>query len=93
MALSLGKYGIRVNAICPGFTDTPHLRRWMAGLEHPSSAEAEINGLHALGEIVQPSDIGKLAVYLASDDSSKMTGADLILDGGLSARLYNSDHV
>jgi len=91
MALSLGPYGIRVNAICPGFTDTPHYRQWLNQRENPDNIEREVHKLQAVGRISDPQDIGKLAAYLASDDSRMMTGAELLLDGGLSARLYYSD--
>jgi NAD(P)-dependent dehydrogenase (short-subunit alcohol dehydrogenase family) len=91
MALSFGKHGIRVNALCPGFTDTPHYRKWLSEKDNPALVESEVIGLHAANRIVMPEDIAKLAVYLASDDSVMMTGAVLLLDGGISARLYNSE--
>ncbi|SFJ17828.1 SDR family NAD(P)-dependent oxidoreductase [Thermoflavimicrobium dichotomicum] len=88
MALSLGKYGIRVNAICPGFTDTPHLQNWFSKQE--AWVRQGVNEIHALGRIGTPEDVGYLAVYLASDESEMMTGGQLVLDGGVTARLYNS---
>lgn len=90
MALSLGKYGIRVNALCPGFTNTPHYQSWLHEFDHPEKVDEEVKNLHATGRISNPEDIAKMAVYLASDESEMMTGAELILDGGLSARLYHS---
>ena len=90
MALSLGKMGIRVNAICPGFTDTPHYRKWLQSSGNAEEVEAEVNGLHAVGRICTPEDIGKLALYLASDDARMITGAEVLIDGGLSVRLYHS---
>jgi NAD(P)-dependent dehydrogenase (short-subunit alcohol dehydrogenase family) len=89
MAISLGKYGIRVNAIMPGFTATPHYYKWLNSRQG-DNLEAEIKSLHATGQVTTPEDIGKLAVYLASEDSKNMTGAELALDGGMLARLYNS---
>lgn len=89
MAVSLGKYGIRVNAIMPGFTATPHYYKWLSSIEG-NNLEEEINFLHATGQVTTPEDIGKLAMYLASDDSKNMTGAELALDGGMLAKLYNS---
>lgn len=90
MALSLGKYNIRVNAICPGFTDTPHYRTWLDQHENPSLIENEVLKLHAHGKICTPEDIANLALFLATDQSSKMTGESIVLDGGLSYRLYQS---
>jgi NAD(P)-dependent dehydrogenase (short-subunit alcohol dehydrogenase family) len=89
MAVSLGKYGIRVNAIMPGFTATPHYHKWLSSIQG-NNLEEEIKFLHATGQVTTPEDIGKLAVYLASDDSKNMTGAELALDGGMLAKLYNS---
>jgi NAD(P)-dependent dehydrogenase (short-subunit alcohol dehydrogenase family) len=90
MALSLGKMGIRVNAICPGFTDTPHYRSWLQSRGNADEIETEICWLHAGSRICTPEDIGKLALYLASDEAEMITGAELLIDGGLSARLYHS---
>jgi NAD(P)-dependent dehydrogenase (short-subunit alcohol dehydrogenase family) len=89
MALSLGTYGIRVNAIMPGFTETPHYHEWMKA-KAVSGVEAEVLSLHATGHITTPEEIGKLAAYLASDDSRSMTGAELLMDNALSTRLYHS---
>jgi NAD(P)-dependent dehydrogenase (short-subunit alcohol dehydrogenase family) len=90
MALSLGQYNIRVNTICPGFTDTPHYRNWISEQADPDLVEGEVKALHALSRICKPEDVAKLAIYLASDESNMMTGESIVLDGGLSSRLYNS---
>jgi NAD(P)-dependent dehydrogenase (short-subunit alcohol dehydrogenase family) len=87
MAVSLGKYGIRVNVVMPGFTATPFYYEWLKG---QGDVEDEVKFLHATGQVTTPEDIGKLALYLASDDSKNMTGAELALDGGMLAKLYNS---
>ncbi|MBO0792700.1 MAG: glucose 1-dehydrogenase, partial [Ktedonobacteraceae bacterium] len=64
MALSLGPYGIRVNAICPGFVATEYF------FQQAAYEDAELtrkrDSLHALDRIVRPADIGQLALYLAS---------------------------
>lgn len=91
MALSLGPKNIRVNTISPGFTDTPHYRNWLANLEESQDVESEVLKLHPLGKISTPTDIAKLAYYLASDDSEMMNGENLVIDGGLSTRLYYSN--
>ena len=53
----------------------------------PERARREAGSLHALGRIGQPEEIGKAVVFLASDDSSFMTGSSMIVDGGFSAGL------
>jgi NAD(P)-dependent dehydrogenase (short-subunit alcohol dehydrogenase family) len=85
MALSLGSHGIRVNAICPGFTASPRLQQ---RFQENEAARHEIESWHATGRINQPEDVGKLAVFMASDDAAMMTGENVVLDGGLSVRLF-----
>jgi NAD(P)-dependent dehydrogenase (short-subunit alcohol dehydrogenase family) len=88
MALSLGKFGIRVNAICPGFTDTPHYRRWLQSHAEPTETEQEVLALHASGRVARPDDIGEFAAYLASEAGEMLTGGEYYIDGGVTARLY-----
>lgn len=90
LALSIGDKGIRVNTICPGFTDTTHYQSWLNEHKEPKMVEQEVIGLHATNRINTPSDVAKLCIYLASDYSTQVTGTDIIIDGGVSSRLYNS---
>ena len=80
-ALEYGRYNIRVNAICPGAIDTPMVRR-VGGGEAPGPAMQRISSLNRVG---QPEEIAKMALFLASDDSSFATGAPFIVDGGWTA--------
>lgn len=89
LALSYGFSGIRAVAICPGFVDTPHYRRWLASSDDPVRLEHSTVALHPVGRILTPRDVGKLATFLASDDAEMITGTAVIIDGGVSARLYN----
>jgi len=91
MALSLGADGIRVNAICPGFTNTPHYQRWLTEQGEAENVLKQVTDLHAVNRISEPEDIGKLALYLASEDAAMVTGECMVIDGGLSIRLYHSD--
>lgn len=70
-ALELGPYGVRVNAVHPGQTNTP----MTAGVEFDTSGIA-------LGRVGEPEDIARAVVFFASDDSSFVTGAELAVDGG-----------
>jgi NAD(P)-dependent dehydrogenase (short-subunit alcohol dehydrogenase family) len=80
LAAELGKKGIRVNAILPGGTDTPMGRAVAATPE----TKAFVEGLHALKRIAEPEEIARSVLHLASDASSFMTGAALLVDGGVS---------
>ncbi len=52
----------------------------------PEAAEASVLAVHPLGRIADPAEIANFVAWLASDEASFMTGADLLIDGGLSAR-------
>ena len=84
MAMDYGRKGIRVNAICPGFIDTPLLREVMAmpGLEKHAE---KVRQQHQLGRFGRPEEIAGAAFFLASDDSSFVTGQALAVDGGYTA--------
>jgi NAD(P)-dependent dehydrogenase (short-subunit alcohol dehydrogenase family) len=77
MALALAPHGIRVNAIAPGLTDTAQPR--YGNTEEQIAARArEI----PLGRMAQPEEIARVAVFLASDEASQVTGALLHVNGG-----------
>lgn len=79
LSVELGHAGIRVNAIAPGFIDT----RFSAALVGSPQINEAIVGRTPLGRIGQPKDLVGLAIYLASDASSFITGATFMADGGL----------
>ena len=73
---------IRANVITPGTTDTPAFDKFVP-VEQIEAVKQHFAGVMPIGRIGQPSDIGKTAVFLASDDSSFMLGAELLVDGGM----------
>lgn len=79
---------IRVNSIHPGFIWTPMVEHHLvaSGATDLAAARAELAKLHPLGHLGEPDDIAWGAVYLASDESRFMTGAELVIDGGYTAR-------
>lgn len=75
-------HGIRVNAICPGTIATPPVQRMMSD---PQALELNLQA-HALGRLGLPQEIANVAVWLASDEASFVTGEAIVADGGLRAR-------
>ena len=73
---------IRANVITPGTTDTPAFDKFVPA-EQIDALKTHFAGVMPIGRIGQPSDIGQTAVFLASDDSSFMLGAELLVDGGM----------
>jgi NAD(P)-dependent dehydrogenase (short-subunit alcohol dehydrogenase family) len=73
---------IRANVITPGTTDTPAFEKFVPA-DQMEAIKKHFADVMPIGRIGQPSDIGKTAVFLASDDSSFMLGAELLVDGGL----------
>ena len=82
LAVELGTKNVRVNTIVPGGTDTP------SNVVNAPGAPPELltfmKGLHALKRMAQPEEIARSVLYLASDDSSFVSGTALLVDGGLS---------
>jgi NAD(P)-dependent dehydrogenase (short-subunit alcohol dehydrogenase family) len=85
MAIDHGAKNIRVNCICPGDTDTPMLRGEAQQLGEPIDAFLSQSADCPLRRVAQPEEIARAALYLASDASSFVTGAPLIVDGGFVA--------
>ncbi len=83
MALDHGRDRIRVNAICPGYIDTPLLRHWIDHQPHPEGIMGEVLKAHPLGRIGTPRDIAEAAFFLASDAAEFISGTSLIVDGAM----------
>ncbi|RUS85067.1 hypothetical protein EGW08_007161 [Elysia chlorotica] len=84
MAADYVKHKIRFNSVCPGTVDTPSLRERMAAQGDAEKAYKDFVARQALGRLAEPSEIASLVVYLASDESSFVTGQEFIIDGGWS---------
>ncbi len=85
MASDLAPYQIRVNAICPGVVDTAMPRRYLKDVEDKDSAIKQMETMHLLNRLAQPIEIVNVALFLASDEASYMTGAVIPVEGGLTA--------
>ncbi len=82
-ALSYAKFGIRVNSVHPGYIDTPMLRDEFAQLGE--GAEEATLATIPMGRLAGPEEISPTVAFLASDDASYITGAEVLIDGGLLA--------
>lgn len=84
LAVELGKEGVRVNAICPGNVDTPLMRDWAATLADPASALQRVSALQVFNRMGTSEEIGRIALFLATEDSSFLTGQAIEAEGGAS---------
>lgn len=85
MALDLRDAGIRVNAICPGVIDTPMPRNFVRNLPDKETIMNALAERHMMKRLGRPEEVIGLAIYLASDQSSFMTGSVIAVDGGWTA--------
>lgn len=84
VAVELGKHDIRVNAICPGSIETPLVAELFREMPEMKAVRTKAVPLNRLG---RPADIGRVAVFLASDAASYITGATIVVSGGLTSFL------
>ncbi len=82
MAVRYAEDNIRVNSLCPGTINTELYKEFLEQQDDPEGINKEITDLHPLG-IGEPEDIAWAAVYLASDESRYMTGAPMLVEGGI----------
>ena len=87
MALDGAPVGIRVNAVSPGYIDTPNLRGYFDAQDDPAAAAAAAGSAAPLGRMGTPEEVGAVIAFLASDDAAFVTGASLLVDGGVMARV------
>ena len=80
LAAEYGPQGVRVNTILPGAVDTPMYR----GMNDSAESQAFVTNLHALKRVASPEELARSVLYLASDDSSFVTGTASLVDGGVS---------
>lgn len=82
MGVAFAKRGVRVNALCPGFTYTNLTK----SLTDDADMKVQLESLHPMGRLGEPIEIAYAALYLASDESSFVTGSSLAVDGGYTAQ-------
>jgi NAD(P)-dependent dehydrogenase (short-subunit alcohol dehydrogenase family) len=80
-AVDYAKYHVRVNAVCPGPIDTPIIAPFMSDPEVKERFSSKV----PLGRIGEPTDVASLVLFLASEESSWITGSAVVIDGGITA--------
>lgn len=85
-ALEWAPLGIRVNSVHPGFIDTPMVSNALAEREDENEMRVALMSAHPIGRFGVPREIADAIAFLASDDASFITGAELVVDGGYTAQ-------
>lgn len=85
MALDHAKTGVRINCICPGRVETPFVLARIQEYSDPQAAYRDMSDTQAIGRMGRPEEIAAVALFLASDASSFMTGSAVVADGGWTA--------
>lgn len=87
MAIDHGPEGIRVNCICPGYIDAGLAEGYFQSQTDPAQARADAGKLHAMWRIGKPEEVAQVAIFLASDNASFVTGSAYVVDGGFGSGL------
>jgi NAD(P)-dependent dehydrogenase (short-subunit alcohol dehydrogenase family) len=88
VAVAYGRHGIRANAICPGDVDTELNQAFFRAHPDPAAFRARVEGQYPVRRIASPEEIARIAVFLASDDAAFVSGAGIVVDGAITARIY-----
>jgi len=85
-ALEYAAFGIRVNAVCPGVIRTPMVDSFITD----KAVQEQVGKIHPLGHMGEPIDVARLVAFLASDESSFITGQAIAIDGGMTAGIIGA---
>lgn len=86
VALDFAKDNIRVNCICPGAIDTPMITEYLKKVPNKKQAKEGLKNMHPLGRMGKPEEVANAVLFLASEESSFITGQAIAVDGGFTAR-------
>ena len=88
LASAHGPENIRVNTVCPGDVETEMVTQFFDFQSDPIAARQAITDRYPLRRFARPADVAAAVAFLAGDDAAYITGIDLVVDGGLLARVY-----
>ena len=88
IAIDYALDGIRCNCVCPGDMETPMIHQYFEGTDDPVAARAEMETAYPGKRIAHPREVAAAVLFLCSDESSFVSGAPLLVDGGLTAKTY-----
>jgi NAD(P)-dependent dehydrogenase (short-subunit alcohol dehydrogenase family) len=88
IAVDYARDGIRCNIICPGDMLTPMVQRTFDLADDPAAARRAMEDAYPVARIADPAEVANAVVFLFSDESSFMTGSQLVIDGGLTVKCY-----
>lgn len=86
LALDYGPRGVRVNAVAPGYTRTTLVQEWLQSQGSEGTTAEQIDRVHPLRRIAEPSEVAAAVCFLAGDHASAITGQTIVVDCGLTAR-------
>lgn len=86
MSTDYARFGIRTNAVAPGTIDSPMLHDFLSAQRNPEPLRRQFDAMHPIGRVGQIDEVASVFVFLASDESSFVTGATYTVDGGLSVK-------
>lgn len=88
LAIEYARRGVSVNAISPGFTDTQLAQDWFDAQPDPAAARAATEEKQPPGRLCRPEEVAAVAALLASDEARFIVGENIVIDGGVSIRMY-----
>jgi NAD(P)-dependent dehydrogenase (short-subunit alcohol dehydrogenase family) len=88
IAIDYALDGIRCNCVCPGDMETPMIEQYFEGTDDPVAAREEMEAAYPGRRIADPREVAAAVVFLVSDESSFVSGAPILVDGGLTAKTY-----
>ncbi len=88
LALQYARQGVTVNAISPGFTDTALAQAWFDTHPDPAAARAATEARQPPGRLCRPAEVAAVAALLAGDEARFIVGENIVIDGGVSIRMY-----